>query len=83
MGSAVGQIGKIKGMRVVGFAGSDEKVEYLKSIGFDAAYNYKKVSSLSDAITEGCPNGVDVFFDNVKSYNNITLCLRARVNHHL
>ena len=65
VGSAVGQIGKIKGMRVVGFAGSDEKVEYLKSIGFDAAYNYKKVSSLSDAIAEGCPNGVDVFFDSV------------------
>ena len=66
VGSAVGQIGKIKGMRVVGFAGSDEKVEYLKSIGFDAAYNYKTVPSLSDAITEGCPNGVDVFFDNVR-----------------
>ena len=41
VGSAVGQIGKINGMRVVGFAGSDEKVEYLKSIGFDAAFNYK------------------------------------------
>ena len=68
VGSAVGQIGKIKGMRVVGFAGSDEKVEYLKSIGFDAAYNYKTVSSLSDAIAEGCPKGVDVFFDNVRYY---------------
>ena len=67
VGSAVGQIGKIRGMRVVGFAGSDEKVEYLKSIGFDAAYNYKTVSSLADAIKEGCPNGVDVFFDNVST----------------
>ena len=65
VGSAVGQIGKIKGLRVVGFAGSDEKVAYLKSLGFDAAYNYKTVSSLSDALKEGCPNGVDVFFDNV------------------
>ena len=61
----MGQIGKINGMRVVGFAGSNEKVEYLKSIGFDAAFNYKKVSSLEDALKEGCPNGVDVFFDNV------------------
>jgi prostaglandin reductase 1 len=52
-------------MRVVGFAGTDEKVEYLKSIGFDAAYNYKTVPSLAEAIKEGCPNGVDVFFDNV------------------
>ena len=66
VGSAVGQIGKIKGMRVVGFAGSDEKVAYLKSLGFDAAFNYKTVSSLSDALKEGCPNGVDVFFDNVR-----------------
>ena len=66
VGSAVGQIGKIRGMRVVGFAGSDEKVEYLKSIGFDAAFNYKTVSSLSEAIATGCPNGVDVFFDNVR-----------------
>ena len=65
VGSAVGQIGKIKGMRVVGFAGSDEKVAYLKTLGFDAAYNYKTVSSLTDALKEGCPNGVDVFFDNV------------------
>ena len=65
VGSVVGQIGKIKGMRVVGFAGSDEKVAYLKSIGFDAAFNYKTVSSLSDALKEGCPNGVDCFFDNV------------------
>ena len=48
-----------------GFAGSDEKVEYLKSIGFDAAYNYKTVSSLDAAIKEACPNGVNMFFDNV------------------
>ena len=85
MGSAVGQIGKIKGMRVVGFAGSDEKVEYLKSIGFDAAYNYKKVSSLSDAITEGCPNGVDVFFDNVNIVLAIIIVVlfRTIVTHYL
>lgn len=68
VGSVVGQIGKIRGMRVVGFAGSDEKVEYLKSIGFDAAFNYKTVSSLAGAIKEGCSNGVDVFFDNVSAW---------------
>lgn len=71
VGSAVGQIGKIKGMRVVGFAGSDEKVAYMKSLGFDAVYNYKTVSSLSDALKEGCPNGVDVFFDNVRISINV------------
>ena len=50
-----------------GFVGSDKKVEYLKSIGFDAAYNYKTVSSLDAAIKEACPNGVNMFFDNVSS----------------
>ena len=49
----------------LGFAGSDAKVEYLKSIGFDAAYNYKTISSLKDTLKEACPNGVDMFFDNV------------------
>ena len=52
---------------MVGFAGSDDKVAYLKSLGFDTAYNYKTVSSLADALKEGCPNGVDVFFDNVRT----------------
>eukprot|EP00731_Ephydatia_muelleri_P016524 Em0009g948a len=65
VGSAVGQIAKIKGCRVVGFAGSDDKVAYLKSIGFDEAINYKTVTSLSDAVKKACPNGVDMFFDNV------------------
>lgn len=65
VGSIVGQIAKIKGCRVVGFAGTDAKVEYLKSLNFDAAYNYKTMSSLNDALKESCPGGVDVFFDNV------------------
>lgn len=65
VGSAIGQIGKMRGLRVVGFAGSDEKIAYLKSLGFDAAYNYKTIPSLEAAIKEGCPNGVDIFFDNV------------------
>lgn len=66
VGSLVGQIGKIKGCRVVGFAGSDAKVEHLKSkLGFDAAYNYKTISSLSETLKEACPNGIDTFFDNV------------------
>ena len=68
VGSAVGQIAKIKGLRVVGFAGSDEKVAYLKSLGFDAAYNYKTVTSITDTLKESCPNGVDCFFDNVSEY---------------
>ncbi|XP_065912085.1 prostaglandin reductase 1-like [Dysidea avara] len=65
VGSAVGQIAKIKGCRVVGFAGSDEKVEYLKGLGFDEAINYKTMTSLKEALDKACPKGIDMFFDNV------------------
>ena len=47
-----------------------EKVIYLKSIGFDEAINYKTVTSLSDALKKACPNGVDMFFDNVRSLSS-------------
>ena len=46
-------------------SGSDTKVRYLKELGFDAAYNYKTISSLKDTLTEACPNGIDMYFDNV------------------
>ncbi|KAF5881150.1 prostaglandin reductase 1, partial [Clarias magur] len=65
VGSVVGQIAKIKGCRVVGCAGSDEKVSYLKGLGFDSAFNYKTVSSLKDTLLEAAPQGYDCFFDNV------------------
>ena len=65
VGSLVGQIAKIKGCRTVGFAGSDKKVEYLKSIGFDEAYNYKTLTSLEETLKAACPKGIDCFFDNV------------------
>lgn len=67
VGSAVGQIAKIKGCRVVGFAGSEDKVECLRKLGFDAAYNYKTITSLEDTLKEACPKGIDMFFDNVSS----------------
>lgn len=60
----VGQIGKILGLRVVGSAGSDEKVAYLKEIGYDAAFNYK-TKDLNEAFTELCPDGIDIYFENV------------------
>lgn len=66
VGSVAGQIGKIKGCRVVGIAGSDEKVERIQEkFGFDAGINYKATKDMKKAISEACPNGVDVFFDNV------------------
>lgn len=65
VGSIVGQIAKIKGCRVIGSAGSDEKVAFLKSLGFDEAFNYKTVTSVEDELKKLCPDGIDMFFENV------------------
>jgi NADPH-dependent curcumin reductase CurA len=65
VGSVVGQIARIHDCRVVGIAGGKKKCEYLvDELGFDAAVDYKN-ENLRDALREHCPNGVDVFFDNV------------------
>jgi NADPH-dependent curcumin reductase len=65
VGSLVGQIGKIKGCRVVGIAGSEEKCRWLKDeLGFDAAINYKTESVLK-SLQQHCPKGIDVYFENV------------------
>ncbi len=66
VGSIAGQIGKIKGCRVVGIAGSEEKIDRIKQkFGFDAGINYKTTDNMKKAIAEACPNGVDVYYDNV------------------
>ncbi len=66
VGTVVGQIGKILGLRVVGIAGTDEKVEMLTSeFGFDAGINYNTTDNMVKAIHQACPDGVDVYFDNV------------------
>ena len=66
VGSIVGQIAKIKGCRTVGIAGGDDKVAWiLKECGFDAAFNYKTTDNYSAKLKELCPNGIDVYFDNV------------------
>jgi len=64
VGQVVGQIAKIKGCRVVGIAGGQEKCDYLRSIGFDAAIDYKH-EDVKAALRQHCPKGVDVYFDNV------------------
>lgn len=65
VGTVVGQIGKIKGCRVVGIVGSDEKANYLtKELHFDAAVNYKS-PKFAEELKAACPKGVDVYFDNV------------------
>ena len=64
VGQVVGQIAKIKGCRAVGIAGGRDKCDYLRSIGFDAAIDYKH-EDVKAALKEHCPKGVDVYFDNV------------------
>lgn len=65
VGSVVGQIGKIKGCRVVGIAGRAEKCRYVvEKLGFDAAINYK-TEDVGQSLQKHCPNGIDVYFDNV------------------
>jgi NADPH-dependent curcumin reductase CurA len=66
VGSMVGQIARIQGCRVVGIAGGEAKCRWItESCRFDAAIDYRTVESLDAAIAESCPDGVDVFFDNV------------------
>lgn len=65
VGSLVGQIAKLKGCYVIGFAGSDDKCNWLtKELGFDKAINYKK-GDMKSALKEAAPKGVDCYFDNV------------------
>ena len=64
-GMAVGQIARIKGCRVVGIAGGPDKCAYLlKELGFDAAIDYKN-ENVSQTLRKHCPQGVNVYFDNV------------------
>ncbi|KAM5332160.1 prostaglandin reductase 1 [Glossophaga mutica] len=86
VGSVVGQIAKLKGCKVVGAAGSDDKVAYLKKLGFDVAFNYKTIESLEETLKKASPGGYDCYFDNVggefsnvvipqmKKFGRIALC---------
>ena len=66
VGLVVGQLAKLNGCRVIGIAGSDEKVKLLKEeFGFDEVINYKTCTDLKIAITKACPNAVDIYYDNV------------------
>ncbi|GAC1348772.1 MAG: NADP-dependent oxidoreductase [Vulcanimicrobiaceae bacterium] len=83
VGAVVGQLAKLEGCRVVGIAGGPAKCAYVKDeLGFDAAIDYK-AENLSAALAKHCPNGIDVYFDNVGG-ETLDACLallamRARV----
>ena len=65
VGSLVGQIAKIKGCTVIGIAGGEKKCNYIKdNLGFDNSIDYKKGNVIKE-IKKKCPNGIDVYFDNV------------------
>ncbi|WP_066838206.1 NADP-dependent oxidoreductase [Rufibacter ruber] len=81
VGMVVGQIAKLKGCRVVGLAGSDEKAELLKKeFGYDEVINYKITQDLRSDLKAACPNGVDVYFDNVGG--EITDAVISLINFH-
>jgi NADPH-dependent curcumin reductase CurA len=76
VGSIVCQIAKAKGCYVVGSVGSDEKAEYLTSLGIDKTINYKTVRDLDAAVGDAFPQGIDVYFENVGGAH-----LEAAINH--
>lgn len=79
VGSVVGQIAKLKGCRAVGIAGSDEKIKYItEELGFDAGINYKTTRDLRQALKDACPNGVDIYYDNVGG--DISDAVMRRIN---
>jgi len=64
VGSTVGQMAKIAGCRVIGSAGSEEKLAWLRELGFDAAFNYRERKP-REALAELAADGIDIYFDNV------------------
>ncbi len=85
VGSAVGQMARIAGCRVIGSAGSEEKLAWLRELGFDEVFNYRETSPRR-ALAELAPDGIDIYFDNVggdhleaaigaaKTYGRIVAC---------
>lgn len=64
VGQVVGQLAKIEGLTVIGSVGSQDKVDYVRSLGVDAVFNYKEERTL-DALQRLAPQGIDLYWDNV------------------
>ena len=72
-----------KGCTVIGFVGSEEKLDWCKNeLGFDHVFNYKKIG-ISEALKQVAPDGVDIYFDNVNDsfhlYSYIFTCIQYNV----
>ncbi len=81
VGMTAAQLAKLESCRVVGIAGSPEKVNYLHDeLGLDAVINYKTSHDLRAALEDACPDGIDVYFDNVGG--DITQAALSLINHH-
>jgi NADPH-dependent curcumin reductase CurA len=79
VGSAVGQMAKIAGCRVIGSAGSPEKIAWIRELGCDGAFDYHDVP-VSSALRELAPDGIDVYFDNVGG-DHLEAAIGAMRNH--
>ncbi|WP_457329137.1 NADP-dependent oxidoreductase [Rhizobacter sp. P5_C2] len=80
VGQTVGQLAKAKGLRAVGIAGGPAKCEWVvKELGFDACIDYK-AGPVKDGLKQHCPNGVDIYFDNVGG--EILDAVLTRINRH-
>lgn len=81
VGSAFGALAKARGCRTVGIAGGPDKCRYLtEELGFDVAVDYKQhpdVKSMSQALKEACPDGIDGYFENVGGYIFDAVLLRT------
>ncbi|KAH9508082.1 Prostaglandin reductase 1 [Bulinus truncatus] len=79
VGAIVGQLAKLKGLTVIGIAGSADKCEYIKDIGYDVAINYK-TDDISGALDKAAPSGVDIYYDNVGGEISDTVYSKLREN---
>jgi NADPH-dependent curcumin reductase CurA len=80
VGNVAGQLAKLRGCRVIGSAGSDEKVKHLlEECGFDAAFNYK-TGPVLEQLNDAAPDGIDVYFDNVGGESLEAALSALRVN---